>query len=69
MILDHPLIPQKQIPIVIYNETSENFGSGITAIAPGHDLDSLRIALVSSTKLIIFSNMICLRKEWLIAKD
>ena len=45
--LEHPLFPQRHIPVSIYNEVSSTFGTGINAVNPGHDLDSLNVAVVS----------------------
>jgi valyl-tRNA synthetase len=47
LVLEHPLIPQKSVPVVVYNEINGTYGTGINAVAPGHDLEALRIALVS----------------------
>lgn len=42
--LEHPLIQNKAIPIVIHNEVKSTFGTGVNVVVPGHDLDSLKIA-------------------------
>lgn len=44
--IDHPLIPQLEVPVVIYNAVKSTFGTGINAISPGHELESLKIASV-----------------------
>jgi valyl-tRNA synthetase len=42
--LEHPLFPQRHIPVSVYNEITTAYGTGINAVNPGHDLDSLAIA-------------------------
>ena len=41
-------MPEKTIlPTVVYNKIVSNFGTGINAVIPGHDVESLKIAAVS----------------------
>jgi valyl-tRNA synthetase len=39
----HP-INNRDIPVIINNEVSSEFGTGINCVSPSHDLDSLKIA-------------------------
>ena len=45
MVLKNPLVPTNdQLPIVIYNNITSNYGTGANAVIPGHDVESLKIA-------------------------
>ena len=45
--MQHPLDPnKKQLRTVIYNEVTSTYGTGINAVIPGHDIESLKIASV-----------------------
>jgi hypothetical protein len=37
---------------VIYNNVSSTFGTGINAVAPGHEIDSLKIGAVSYKNML-----------------
>jgi len=43
LVLYHPL-NDKDIPIVINNAITTDYGTGIECIAPAHDLESLKVA-------------------------
>ena len=43
VVLEHPLIPNKEVPIVINNEVTSDFGSGVNAICPAHNIDCLKV--------------------------
>ena len=50
LVVRHPLIPHKNhIPTLIYNEVTSSYGTGINAVIPGHDIDSLKVASVTNT--------------------
>jgi hypothetical protein len=34
------------LPIVVFNEITSSYGTGINAVIPGHDVESLKIAQV-----------------------
>ena len=45
MTVRHHLLPtQDNIPTVIYNAVSTTYGTGVNAVIPGHDIDSLKVA-------------------------
>ncbi|CDW87946.1 isoleucyl-trna synthetase [Stylonychia lemnae] len=46
IVLGHPLVNNKEIPVVIYNNVRSSFGTGINIVAPGHDIESLKISQV-----------------------
>jgi valyl-tRNA synthetase len=46
MILEHPLIQNKNVEMAVYNEITPNYGTGFDSVAPGHDIESLKIASV-----------------------
>lgn len=47
MTVKNPLIPMRgEIPIVVFNEVTSNYGTGINAVIPGHDVESLKISQV-----------------------
>ena len=45
MVLEHPVRELKtEVPVLIDNSVTSDFGTGINAIIPGHDIDSLQLA-------------------------
>lgn len=47
MIVRHPLLPtHDSIPTVIFNAVSSTYGTGVNAVIPGHDIDSLKVSSV-----------------------
>lgn len=44
IVVYHPMNQNLDIPVVINNETSSEFGTGINCVSPSHDLESLKIA-------------------------
>ena len=42
--LEHPLYPGKDVPVLINNEVTSNFGTGVQSICPAHDVASLNVA-------------------------
>lgn len=73
LILEHPLIPQKDIPVVIYNAITSSYGTGINVVSPGHEVESLKIATVSLLhncfSNIIYQEMDVLMKEVKLQKN
>ena len=43
LVLEHPL-DQSDVPVLINNEVTSDYGSGINSISPAHDLESLKMA-------------------------
>ena len=44
LVLEHPLFPSKDVPLVVNNEVTSDFGTGVSAICPAHDVQSLDLA-------------------------
>jgi isoleucyl-tRNA synthetase len=45
MIVKNPLVPTNDyIPTVVYNKITSTYGTGVNAVIPGHDVESLKIA-------------------------
>ena len=45
MVLEHPLPEIKdEIPVLIDNSVTSDYGTGVNALIPGHDINSLQIA-------------------------
>ena len=43
----NPLVPERgELPIVVFNEITSTYGTGVNAVIPGHDVESLKIAQV-----------------------
>jgi isoleucyl-tRNA synthetase len=41
----HPLKSETAtLPVVIYNNVTSTYGTGVNAVVPGHDVESLKIA-------------------------
>jgi valyl-tRNA synthetase len=45
LVLYHPL-NEKDVSIIINNEVTNDYGTGINCVCPAHDLDSLKLAYV-----------------------
>lgn len=44
LVTAHPLLPGKTLPTVVYGGVSVQYGTGVMAVTPGHDLESLKVA-------------------------
>ena len=44
VVVEHPIFSGKNVPVVINNEVTSFFGTGISAICPAHNVDSLKVA-------------------------
>jgi len=47
LILDHPLHTTREIVIIPSDRVTEFHGTGVCSVHPAHDLESLRLAIVS----------------------
>jgi isoleucyl-tRNA synthetase len=45
IVTSHPLLARKTLPTVVYGGVTSTFGTGVLAVTPGHDLESLKIAV------------------------